>query len=144
MYLGGTSKKGFRFFAPCLGLAAINNIYKKKMDYYIIFRTKFFFYLENRLYITIPSYLFVLSDRKKLRPQRALLDHFRGWGCRRSFERELPLMQRQGPATLERGHQLSLLLKCSFARIWTLISSYSGNLSCLDPYSEGESIQGIS
>ena len=51
MYLGGTSKKGFRFFAPCLGLAAINNIYKKKMDYYIIFRTKFFFYLENTLYI---------------------------------------------------------------------------------------------
>lgn len=49
MYLGGTSKKGFRFFAPCFGLAAI---YLTNIEFYINYKESlilfiYYIYMSN-------------------------------------------------------------------------------------------------
>lgn len=56
MYLGGTSKKGFRFFAPCFGLAAI---YLTNIEFYINYKESLILFIYYILYIYVQSLVVV-------------------------------------------------------------------------------------
>lgn len=63
MYLGGTTKKGFRFFAPCFGLAAI------EIKILIIISKKDSIYLQSlvvvgstKMYVVQPDLRLFLPD----------------------------------------------------------------------------------